>query len=42
MVEMLAKEFFSKVEQCVNAGCSAVKINVAGTQVAKLRHYRDG
>ena len=39
---MLAKEFFSKVEQCVNAGCSTVKIYVDGRQVKMLRHYKDG
>ena len=39
---MLAKEFFSKVEQCVNAGCTTVKINVEGRQVKQLRHYKEG
>ena len=38
---MFAKDFFAKVEKYCNAGCSGVKINVAGTPMAKLRHSRD-
>ena len=39
---MFAKEFFSKVEQCLNAGCSAVKIRIEGSPTMRLRHYKDG
>ena len=39
---MFAKEFFSIVEKCVNAGCSAVKIKIDGSREMKLRHCRDG
>lgn len=38
---MFAKDFFAKVEKYCNAGCSGVKINVEGTPMAKLRHFRD-
>ncbi len=39
---MFAKEFFLNVEQCLKAGCSAIRIKVEGTSIARLRHYRDG
>ena len=39
---MFAKEFFSIVEKCVNAGCSSVKIKIDGSPEMKLRHCRDG
>ena len=38
---MLAKNFFSKVEELRDAGCSSVKINIEGSPALKLRHYRD-